>query len=475
MKNDFDGRVLGFVCTPQAIADVMLSLRTNHGRTLDPACGHSKGVFEPSIPDIVGVELSADRGGSGAVITDFMSYPLTERFDTIIGNPPYVKAADIFSATKALFEPGTLDGRANLYLHFIEKCVRHLLPGGELIFINPREFLQATSSARLNTWILSQGAITHLIDLGEAPVFPDAAPSCVIWRFEKGTAQGALSFSSGVPPKWVAKNVIDSRGALFPVSQPHPLRLSDFASVKVGAVSGADTIYTHPDGEAFVVSTTAVSGGTRRMLTCQHPWLLAHKPQLMQRRIRRFDEDNWWQWGRQCPRTTAVRVYVNVKTRNPRPFFTHPCGLFDGSVLAVFPRTTGDVDAFCAALNAVDWAGLGFMCGGRYLFNQRSLENAPLPAEFVENLLHKKRICGSLSSPKPDQKRNHHALPRNHEETEQASTARRTLSACEVVSTAREMGAAVESQRPSVFFLGGGGKSRDQPRESRDRPPGARR
>ena len=34
------------------------------------------------------------------------------------------------------------------------------------------------------------------------------------------------------------------------------------------------------------------------------------------------------------------------------------------------------------ALNAVDWADLGFVCDKRYLFTQRSLENAPLPDSF---------------------------------------------------------------------------------------------
>jgi adenine-specific DNA-methyltransferase len=35
-------------------------------------------------------------------------------------------------------------------------------------------------------------------------------------------------------------------------------------------------------------------------------------------------------------------------------------------------------------LNAVDWAELGFVCDGRFLFSQRSLEQALLPESFVE-------------------------------------------------------------------------------------------
>jgi adenine-specific DNA-methyltransferase len=37
------------------------------------------------------------------------------------------------------------------------------------------------------------------------------------------------------------------------------------------------------------------------------------------------------------------------------------------------------VQALAAALNTVDWADLGFVCDGRFLFAQRSLEQTPLP------------------------------------------------------------------------------------------------
>ena len=65
------------------------------------------------------------------------------------------------------------------------------------------------------------------------------------------------------------------------------------------------------------------------------------------------------------------------------PFFIHDCPHYDGAVLAVFPRRPDvDLAAFRDALNAVDWRALGFVCDGRFLFTQRSLENAPLPQEF---------------------------------------------------------------------------------------------
>ena len=77
------------------------------------------------------------------------------------------------------------------------------------------------------------------------------------------------------------------------------------------------------------------------------------------------------------------RVYVNNKTRRQQPFFVHDCSYYDGAVLAIFPhRPETDVRQLASALNAVDWADLGFVCDGRFLFTQRSLEQAPLPTSF---------------------------------------------------------------------------------------------
>ena len=104
---------------------------------------------------------------------------------------------------------------------------------------------------------------------------------------------------------------------------------------------------------------------------------------LQARRIRQFDDSNWWQWGRGYHQSERPRIYVNGKTRAAQPFFIHPCPHYDGAVLAVFPhRENVNLTALCAALNAVAWDELGFRCDGRFLFTQRSLENAPLPASL---------------------------------------------------------------------------------------------
>lgn len=393
---------LGQVFTPESVVTAMLTLRQNHGRVLEPACGD--GAFSRRIPDCVAIEIDRSHAPAESLNIDFFAYPETEKFDTILGNPPYVKYQDIAAPTRRLLRSRLFDSRSNLYLFFIEKSVRHLNEHGELIFITPRDFLKTTSSTRLNSWLYQQGTITHAMELGDAKVFANATPNCLIWRFQKGLFRRQMRYAeignkddlarALAAPRWQARHFVEAAGHFMFTRTQHSLRLKDIACVKVGAVSGADDIFASaPHGNRdFVCSETCKTGRTRKMIWTEKtapppPVLLPHKARLLARGIRPFDESNWWLWGRGYPQSDRPRVYVNGRTRQKAPFFLHACPHFDGSVLAIFPHNERIALAeFCAALNRVDWEQLGFVCDGRHLFSQRSLENAPLPDEFARFL-----------------------------------------------------------------------------------------
>jgi adenine-specific DNA-methyltransferase len=370
--------MLGQVFTPPAVVQQMLALRSNSGRTLEPSCGD--GAFSSRIPGCIAIEFYMRVARRCARVMVFFDYPASEVFDTIIGNPPYVRFQDIPASTRAKLDMRLFDARSNLSLFFIEKCLKHLAPGGELIFIVPRDFIKATAARKLNRLLFEQGTITDFIDLGDARIFDGAVPNTAIFRFEKGRADRRMHDG----------RLFDCHnGQLVFRDGEYTLPFSSLFSVKVGAVSGLDEVFTHPEGNVeFVCSTTVSSGATRRMIYgMQHPHLAANKARLLGRRIRSFHEGNWWHWGRDHHKSDAPRIYVNCKTRQARPFFVHPCRDYDGSVLAIFPRDPRvDVHAAAALLNEVDWAELGFVCDGRFLFSQRALESCFLPADLAHGL-----------------------------------------------------------------------------------------
>ncbi len=366
---------LGQVFTPSNIVAQMLALRKNYGRVLEPSCGD--GAFFYNISSCVGIEIDAKHCPKGALNMDFFDYSESEKFDTIIGNPPYVRYKDIPLQTKEKLKSSLFDERSNLYLFFIEKCLNHLTQHGELIFITPRNFLKATSSIKLNQYIFSLGTITDIFDLGDSRIFKGFSPNCIIFRFEKGNFSRRTNTN---------KKFICSNGQLLFTDKDYPFLFSDLFFVKVGAVSGNDKIFESQNygNRNFVCSHTHKTGRTRKMIYNEkNNYLLSYKDELINRKIKHFDENNWWQWGRSHYISDEKRIYLNTRTRNKEPFFLHESKDYDGSVLAIFPKNQqADLKEMCFELNKVNWAELGFVCEGRYLFSQKSLQNTLLPESF---------------------------------------------------------------------------------------------
>lgn len=399
-------RELGQVFTPAIVVDFMLALRTNGGRVLEPSCG--AGYFSDRIADCVAIELDSEIAPSYSIKRDFFEFDDSEKFSTIIGNPPYVRFQDIRPRTLRLLNLCGFDGRTNLYVFFIEKCLRHLVPGGELILITPRDFLKATSSRRLNKTLYEQGTITHIVDLGDLRVFEDATPNCIIWRYQKGDlSRRSLYFDAATMSdvrflhhatiRWQERRFVEVSGHLSFTEEDYVTRLDKFFFVKVGAVSGADDVFASSrwGNQEFVCSETRKTRHLRKMIYKKKlKYLEQFKERLLARRIRTFDETNWWEWGRDCFHSTSERIYVNVKTRADQPFFLNDCNYYDGSVLALFPKDpTIDLQVACNLLNNVDWQELGFVCDGRYLFGQRSLQNAVLPSSFRTGLKRGRKVA----------------------------------------------------------------------------------
>jgi adenine-specific DNA-methyltransferase len=373
---------LGQVYTPDNIVDDMLRLRKNNGTALEPSSGN--GAFSSKIDDIISIEIDGTNKLHN-IIMDFFDYSTDNKFNTIIGNPPYVAykhiLADSLIKIKSLDYLNEFDNRTNLYIYFIRKCLEHLSENGEMIFITPRNFINATSAIKLNNLLYKLGTITDWHEYGDQPAFKGYSPTVAIWRFEKN------NFSRITKTKIGDKKFNLNNGQISFTSHDYDIKFSDIFFVKVGAVSGCDKIFAHKNGDTdFVCSYTKTNGLLKRMYyDKKDEYINAHKDVLINRKIKKFTENNWWHWGRGLYKSNQERIYVNCKTRDKKPFFTHECKNYDGSVLAIFPKIDMDIHQIVDLLNNVDWNDLGFLIGERLCFSQKALENSCL---IGENWLH---------------------------------------------------------------------------------------
>lgn len=380
-----DKKHLGQVFTSDEIVNKMCSLIKNGNEILEPSCGD--GAFLKALKgrNLTAIELDSSVAHKDADIMDFFDYSTSNKFDTIIGNPPYVKYNDIDKETKNKLKhfSSLFDKRSNLFLFFIYKCTIHLKDGGEIIFITPRELFHLTSSKNLNRWLYELGTITDYVDLGEQRVFKNAEPNCVIWRFEKGNfsriTNGNLIFTL-------------NEGIISFNSSNDLVPLGDLFSVKVGGVSGANDLYSHPDGNLdLVYSRTNQTGKTRKMFyNILHPELEKNRDEIIKRRGLKEGDESWYKWERGYHISDRERIYVNTHTRHSKPFFYHKTKAYDGSILALFPKFKyKKIEAIADILNMLDWREMGFLCGARYIFRQRSLENSLIPRDVAKKLQNK--------------------------------------------------------------------------------------
>ena len=230
----------------------MWSLSKNSGKYLEPSCGN--GALIKNNRDFIAIEKDKDIAYKKSITMDFFNYSLCNKFNTIIGNPPYVKYNDIEPETKILLNDYHFDKRSNLYLFFIQKCCYHLNKNGELIFITPRDFIKLTSAIQLNNYLNENGSITHFIEYGDQKVFKNATPNVCIWRWEKNLKDKSILYFI--------------KGQFYFKKTNKNKTLSDYFDIRVGGVSGADDIFTNEKygNEKFVCSQTRKNNKLKTMI-----------------------------------------------------------------------------------------------------------------------------------------------------------------------------------------------------------------
>lgn len=299
---------------------------------------------------------------------DFMKYPFhDEKFKTIIGNPPYVKQSN-----------------GNLYLHFIKRCYDLLDDEGELIFIVPSDFIKLTSASKIISEMVDHGSFTHFLFPHDEKLFDSASVDVVVFRYRKGVFTQKVDVNDTLK----SCNIID--GIVTFSDEPlYGNVVSNVFNVYVGLVSGKDEVYKVPFGnvdilvdegnwEKFIFTNTFPTDQTR---IDEH--LLENKTHLMNRKIKKFNETNWFEWG--APRNIRMIeekeghpcIYMKNLTRDETVAFGGTVGYFGGKLLCIVPHVEVDLDEIVRFFNSQEFRK-NYMYAGRFKIGHRQLANAIL-------------------------------------------------------------------------------------------------
>lgn len=191
---------IGFVETPQEIANLMVDLSTvdrKGASVLDTGCG--RGVFLQALKNkgyknVYGIEVDSELyeyccrkfGEFRIILGDFLTYTFNRKFDLIIGNPPYVHFNQLPPEYAGVVKKIIRTSEGDIYYAFIIRAISLLREGGELIYIVPYHFFYNTYARFVREMLLSFGKIELIIDLDEARLFKNENPETIIFKFRKG-------------------------------------------------------------------------------------------------------------------------------------------------------------------------------------------------------------------------------------------------------------------------------------------------
>lgn len=116
---------------------------------------------------------ASDIANSWLVHGDFLLAPLPEKFDYVVGNPPYVRQELIAAPLLAEYRRryATLYDRADLYIPFIERSLRLLSDSGQLSFICADRWMKNKYGGPLRALISSSYHLRAYIDMVDADAF----------------------------------------------------------------------------------------------------------------------------------------------------------------------------------------------------------------------------------------------------------------------------------------------------------------
>jgi adenine-specific DNA-methyltransferase len=320
---------------------------------------------------------------------DYLAYNATKRFATIVGNPPYFKL-------KAKENPNTILKCTNIYVAFIEKAYHMLNDDGELIFIIPSDFFKLTSACKLKELMINNGSFTHIFHPHEEKLFEKASQDVIVFRYQKGHKTDKSLYNNEPHTMTCSQGNIYFESATSIMYDR--VRLDELFDIKVGLLSAAEKVFAN---EEFGNVSICSNGRTKMEIlinelpaegTDIHSYLLLHKKSLIERKIRKFTEDNWFQWG--CLRNIKFMntemgkpcIYAKVLTRNTNVFTIGTVQHYEGSLLCMFPKNNVVVqklDAIIKHLNTEDFLH-HFLYSGRYKVGQKTLGDNFIPNSILE-------------------------------------------------------------------------------------------
>jgi adenine-specific DNA methylase len=287
------GKLRGGYYTPPSVASFLARwVMARKPRTiLEPSVGD--GAFLRAFQELhhriqfTGIELdeeealkarkAAEGNGFQAEILqgNFLAWALesAERYDAVVGNPPYIRFQYLAEEDRALaervFERHHLafTGHANAWVPFVIASVAKLSPGGRLAMVIPSEVLCVLHAAPVRTFLMSECRRVLIIDPRELLFEGTLQGTVLVMAERKSSGEGSegvsivpvaggdflakdpeqlferTTYVSADREKWTKLLLSPVESEVFEEARSSIRRFQDMACVDLGILTGANAFF----------------------------------------------------------------------------------------------------------------------------------------------------------------------------------------------------------------------------------------
>ena len=240
--------------------------------------------------------------------------------------------------------------------------------------------------------MMNTGTFTHIYHPNDEKMFDNASIDIIVFRYCKDNSL----------PRTVLYNnkiihLINSDGLITfeEEKNDNTIMFKDYFDIYVGLVSGKENVYKNEE-----LGNIEILNGYNKInkyiyinkFPCENKevneYLLKNKNELIKRKIRKFNEDNWFEWGAPRNINNIINnmgkecIYVYNITRKSNVAFLDKVNYFGGGLLMLIPKKK------CNLINIVEYMNSDsfknkFMFSNRFKIGHRTISNSLLQCSYI--------------------------------------------------------------------------------------------
>ena len=240
--------------------------------------------------------------------------------------------------------------------------------------------------------MLKNGSFTHIFHPNDEKLFEKASIDIIIFRYCKDK-----KLEKKVLYNDKLLHIINSDGLITFSENKNKDKLlfKDCFDIYVGIVSGKESVYKNSE-----IGNIEVLNGYNKIdkyiFIKEYPsnnkkineYLLKNKDELIKRKIRKFNNNNWFEWG--APRNIKTIekfkddecIYIYNLTRNNNIAFKGKINYFGGNLIMLKPKENYDLDKIISYLNSEKFKN-NFMFSNRFKIGHRQISNSYIPKDII--------------------------------------------------------------------------------------------